>query len=239
MAWFEQSFGEDYLKVYGHRTLEAAEQEISSLLQWFPLKKNSYMLDLCCGTGRHSVVLQRLGHRVTGMDLSVTLLREARERDPEKQIPFIQADMRHLPFLEEEYDAVCNLFTSFGYMETELEDQQVLNEIHRVLRPGGLFLIDFLNPAYVRRHLVPESTKEVEGEIIEEKRWIEGDRVHKQIRIGNRVYEEKVRLYSREQLQHMLNEAGLEVYGVCGSFAGESYEETTSNRMIFWGHKQP
>lgn len=67
--------------------------------------------------------------------------------------------MRDLP-LTGGFDAVVNLFTSFGYFEEDEEQVKVLREIYRMLKPGGKFVIDYLNPAYVIRHLVPHSTRE-------------------------------------------------------------------------------
>lgn len=70
MPWYEESFGEDYLIVYRHRNRSKAEREIRSAVEWLHLKPGSEVLDLCCGTGRHSIVLEKIGFKVTGVDLS-------------------------------------------------------------------------------------------------------------------------------------------------------------------------
>lgn len=69
-------------------------------------------------------------------------------------VEFGQCDMREIPF-EDEFDAVINLFTAFGYFETEGEDRQVLAAVERALREGGAFLVDTIHPPWIYR---PAST---------------------------------------------------------------------------------
>lgn len=133
-----------------------------------------------------------------------------------------------------------NLFTSFGYFTDDAENQKVLDEIARVTRPDGPFLIDFLNREYVKNNLVPESQREEEnGMKITEERWIEGDFVRKKIMVtdakGPREYHERVKMYSREQMMEMMETAGLLVKEVRGDFTGSAYDQETSPRMIFTG----
>ncbi|MDQ0172142.1 class I SAM-dependent methyltransferase [Paenibacillus tundrae] len=242
--WYEKSFGEDYLLVYKHRDVQGAYQEVHKMINWLQLEPNSRVLDLCCGMGRHSLALADAGFQVTGIDLSDVLLREARDMDTDNRVEWVHADMRELP-LKGGFDAVVNLFTSFGYFKEDGEQLKVLQVIHRMLKPGGSFIIDFMNTAYVTRHLVAQSTREDEGQYIEEFRKIEDGFVQKEIRITDttipdqkaRVYHERVKLYSREQLSHLLHEAGLIVDQVHGGYDEEKYDEQESSRMIFVGHR--
>lgn len=242
--WFEESFGEDYLLVYKHRDVQGAKREVHKMTSWLGLPKGAKVLDLCCGMGRHSLALAESGFEVTGVDLSEVLLREARRIDPEGRVSWLQADMRQLP-LDGGYDAVVNLFSSFGYFERDEEHVKVLREIYRMLKPQGRFIIDFLNPAYTAAHLVPASQRVDEGQCIDEQRAIENGYVKKWITITNeanpgeepRHYVERIKLYSRETFEAMLVEAGLMLEQVHGGYDEERYDPGRSPRMIMVGRR--
>ncbi|PTX59085.1 ubiquinone/menaquinone biosynthesis C-methylase UbiE [Melghirimyces profundicolus] len=243
MPWYEESFGEDYLLVYRHRNRANAEREIRAAAGWLDLKKGDRVLDLCCGTGRHSISLDDLGLKVTGIDLSPVLLKYAEKASKGRDIRYVRGDMRDLPFEENEFAAVFNLFTSFGYFIEDGENEKVLSEIHRVTQPGGRFLIDFLNRNAVEKNLVPESVREENGVKITERRWIDGDFVRKKITLsdsrGQREYRERVKMYDRTRMVEMMEKAGLTVEGVRGDFEGSPYSEEESPRMIFYGRVNP
>lgn len=244
--WYEHSFGEDYLLVYKHRDTQGARREVERMVEWLKLPQEAKVLDLCCGMGRHSMALVEAGFEVTGVDLSEVLLREARRNDPEHRVTWLQADMRKLP-LTEGFDAVVNLFSSFGYFKEDHEHIQVLREIKRVLKPEGRFIIDYLNPRYTADHLVPESERVDDGQRIVERRVIQNGYVMKRIWISQadksegddrgepREYLERIKLYTAEQFTAMLGEAGLTLERIYGSHAGESYDQIMSPRMILLG----
>lgn len=238
--WYEKSFGEDYLIVYRHRDFSGARHEVEKMIGWLDLPEGSKVLDLCCGMGRHSLALAQEGYEVTGVDLSETLLEEARSQAGAGAVTWLRSDMRELP-LAGGFDAVVNLFTSFGYFEEDEEQVKVLREIQRMLRPGGKFIIDFLNPAHVIKSLVPHSLRE-EGEVlIDETRWIEDGCVKKDIVLTSksdgepRRYHERVKLYSREKFSGMIAAAGLQLEDVHGSYDEDKYDPEHSARMIFTG----
>lgn len=238
--WYVKAFQEDYLRIYAHRTDEAAYTEVLKIIQLLNMKSPARVLDLCCGNGRHSRALTREGFKVTGVDLSEYLLEAAREASPELNIRYEESDVRELAF-QDEFDYVLNLFTSFGYFEEIEENIKAFYSIHRALKQGGQFLIDFLNPDYVKLHLVPESQREVDQLLITEKRSIMGQQVIKQIEVVDRgevrQYEERVNLFSKEQMEEMLREAGLTVRHYWGDLDQQSYDRVTSPRMIIIGKK--
>lgn len=241
MEWYEESFGEDYLLVYKHRDAQGAAQEVRKMASWLNLPAGAKVLDLCCGMGRHSLALSEAGYQVTGIDLSDVLLREARQLDIENAVSWITSDMRHLSVLDNELDAVLNLFTSFGYFTKDEEHIKVLQQIQRVLKPEGQFIIDFLNPAFVEQNLVPESSRVSEGQRIDERRQIENGYVKKEITITDlnggepRYYNERVKLYTLDTFNSMVEEAGLSIDRVHGSYDEDKYDTETSPRMIFLG----
>ncbi|MEX2462155.1 MAG: methyltransferase domain-containing protein [Paenibacillaceae bacterium] len=240
-AWYEQSFGHDYLVVYKHRDMQGAQAEVQKMVHWLHLQPGAEIFDLCCGMGRHSLTLADYGFEVTGMDLSEVLLAEAKRLDSEGRVSWLLGDMREIP-LEKHFDAIVNLFTSFGYFTDEVENEKVLHEISRLLKAEGKFIIDFLNPAYVEAHFVPHSQRH-EGELeIEENRTIEDGYVRKLITIREEVQEERqyleqVRMYRLADFKRMLSAAGLVIEHVYGQYDGAAYVELESPRLIILGSK--
>jgi len=240
--WYEQSFGDDYLIVYKHRDTAGAYEEVKSMIDWLELPEGSSVLDLCCGMGRHSMALADFGYRVTGVDLSGVLLDVARERDGSGRVEWLQGDMRSVP-ADGPFDAVVNLFTSFGYFDDDRENGKVLQEISRLLKPGGRFIIDFMNVAYVARNLVPFSSRQEGDWLIEERRTVEGGFIRKRIAIREpgqpeRHYDEQVKGYGLEQFHTMAEAAGLRIDRVYGAYDGGAYDETCSPRLIMTGTKE-
>jgi SAM-dependent methyltransferase len=238
--WYQESFGDDYLLVYQHRNRAMADQEVDQLLTWLDLSGEDRILDLCCGMGRHSITLAKRGLHVLGLDLSEALLNKANALAYEEGlwIPFVRGDMRKLPFVDNSFDIVLNLFTSFGYFSEDDENRRVLEEISRVLRTSGRFFIDFLNRKRVIESLVPESQRFDQDVAICEKRWIDGDFVCKKILVrderGERVYHERVKMYTFEQMCDLLTQSGLVPVEAYGNFHGDPYNED-SERMLILG----
>lgn len=240
--WYLESFGNDYLIVYKHRGLQGAYHEVKRMIGWLHLPQGAEVLDLCCGMGRHSIALAEFGYQVTGVDLSEVLLQKAMRLDVDGQVAWHRGDMREVP-LDSQFDAVVNLFTSFGYFTEDAENERVFQEMDRLLKPGGKFIVDFLNPAYVKKHLVPSSQRIEEGITIRETRTIEEGFVRKKIVISqdgapDRTYLEQVKLYKRAAFEEMLKKAGLHIDQIYGGYDEQRYEAELSPRMIFVGHKE-
>ena len=224
-AWYAAAFGRLYPRIYAHRTIAAAAPEAAFAAAELGLSQQDRVLDLCCGTGRHLVHLRGCAGCVTGLDFSAALLGLARAALG-NGTALVRGDMRALPF-GCCFDAVTNFFTSFGYFARDTENAAVLGEVARVLRPGGRFFMDYLNPAQVRAGLVPESRREYGGLDIRERRWIDeaGQRVNKRIEVfeaGACVLDttESVRLYALEELEDFFADAGLAIARVYGDYDG-------------------
>src|SRR5918992_2822885 len=159
--WFEEWFGEEYLRLYPHRDDHEAERAVGLITRIVPFQPGWRVLDVACGAGRHARALEAAGAHCTGLDLSATLLRLARQVTG---APLVRADMRDLPIRPGSMDLTVNLFTSFAYFEQDADHAAALGEMTSTLRPGGWFVIDFLNPDAVRRKLVPQETVALGGE---------------------------------------------------------------------------
>ncbi|HVR97889.1 MAG TPA: class I SAM-dependent methyltransferase [Thermoanaerobaculia bacterium] len=237
MAWYKEWFGEEYLELYSHRDESEAEAHVDFVIRRFGSQKPRAVLDLACGAGRHTAVLRRRGYRTLGIDLSLTLLARM------GPLPHVAGDMRCLPFADGTFDWVLNFFTSFGYFEQEQENFQVLEEIARILPPGGRFLIDLLNPDHALRTLIPNEVQTPEGRRVEIERWYDAakQRINKRIRVQTRgdaarTFLESVRIYQPDEVTLGLRKAGLEVSGLFGNFQGDRYERD-SKRLIIVGFK--
>jgi SAM-dependent methyltransferase len=239
MAWYKEWFGEEYLELYSHRDSHEAEAHVDLVARELGDRPPRAVLDLACGAGRHTAALRRRGYRTLGVDLSITLLAHGRAQG----LPMVAGDMRRLPFADASFDWVLNFFTSFGYFEQERENFQVLEEISRVLAPGGRFLIDLLNPDHALAHLQPREVQSDDRRRVEIERWFDAasQRINKRIRVHHpsgppRTYLESVRAYRREEVVIGLRWAGLEVDHLFGNFHGDPHDRD-SERLILVGHK--
>jgi SAM-dependent methyltransferase len=210
------------------------------------LAKGDEVLDLCCGQGRHSVELARRGYRVTGLDLSAEYLRltEAAAAKAGTQVETVEADMRAIPF-ESRFDALINMYSSFGYLETEDEDAKVLAAIERCLKPGGRALLDLLNREWVVHnngptdwHNGPDGTLYLEQRVLD----LAASRNHVTFTSvaadGTRrdLGGHHIRLYTLREMIGALATAGLQYEAVLGGYEGEAYSPDT-RRMIVVARK--
>ena len=221
--WYENWFGGTYLEMYPHRDEEDAADAVALIAAMVPLE-DIRILDLACGSGRHSELLRKRSGDAVGLDLSMPLLRRAREccLPP---IPLARGDMRSLPFASSCFELVVNLFTSFGYFETDEESELVLQEVARVLKNRGRFVIDYLNASFVQDTLVDHEEQNLGGRrvIIERRISDDGRFVFKEMKLvyEERSFVERVRLFSELELERFLVNAGFSVQERYGSYAGE------------------
>lgn len=239
--WYEDAFGESYEIIYAHRDVQAAQPEALFAVETLRMGRNDVVLDLGCGTGRHLVHLFEHAGACVGLDYSPSLLRRARAALPER-VGLVRADMRAVP-LGSAFTAVTSFFTSFGYFLDPEENLRVVQEVSRVLRPGGRFFIDHANATHVERALEPEGTRRHGSFEIRETRWLDtaARRVNKTTRLfrdGHELEktEESVQLYSETELKSLLVEAGLRVEAVYGDYDGSSLDDARP-RMLMIGCK--
>ena len=148
--WTKAFFRADVFTPGDPDALAMAPAEASAAWRLLGLKKDARVLDLACGTGRHSVQFARRGATVLGVDKTREYLVQARRAARGmKNCAFVEGDMRRLPF-SEEFDAAVNLWTSFGYFSKPSEDLAVLKGVARALKPGGRFLIELVDHGWIR-----------------------------------------------------------------------------------------
>lgn len=241
--WFGEWFNSPYYHIlYKHRDHEEARHFINNLVWYFHFTPKDQIMDLACGKGRHSIYLNHLGYQVTGLDLSEQNIRAARKFENDR-LHFDVHDMRQV-YQEGRFDYILNLFTSFGYFDSEAENQKVVCAAAKNLRPSGKMLIDFLNPYQVINSLVPEEVREVEGIEFHITRHLnERGFIIKDIRFEDdgeqHHFQERVKAITYQDFLHYFEVAGLELLTTFGNYALEPYVEEESDRMIFVLQNKP
>jgi SAM-dependent methyltransferase len=236
--WHRDFFKNSFYNPASPAAVAHAPAETAFILKQLNLKKGSALLDLCCGPGRHSVEFARRGLTVTGYDFSPEYLAEAAASAKKKKITLrlLRGDMRLLKF-RAEFDAAVNLFTSFGYFLNYSDDLKTLKGVSRALKPGGLFLIDLINGAYVKKHFRPREWWEQQDHFLLEQAELTPDGAHSTwTRINKRGGKPQSRtffsrLYDRARLGAALRAAGLKPVKFWGDFRGAPLSDER-NRLI-------
>lgn len=140
--WWATYFDARYLLEYEPIfDLARDRREIGRLIEILQLPVGARILDCPCGQGRHAHLLAEAGYDVDGVDYSRELLALAKSRGAGPSLRYARADMRQLPAKwNRRFDAVVNLFTSFGFFVDPADDARVIGEFARVLAPGGVLV---------------------------------------------------------------------------------------------------
>lgn len=232
--WFTDWFNTPYYHIlYKDRNNADAQIFMKNMMSFLNLSKDAHVLDLPCGKGRHSHYLNSLGYQVTGLDLAENSIKEAKKINNER-LDFKVHDMR-LPF-NEKYDAIFNLFTSFGYFEDEAVDISILQNIKNGLKKKGVFVFDFLNVELVKKNLVRNETKIVDGISFYITRNIKDGFITKNIQFvindKNHSFTERVKYLGEKQLKLYFHKVGLKIQHTFGDYHLKDFNSNTSNRLI-------
>ena len=241
--WYTKFFNEDYPKIYCERlSQDATERETAFVVDALGLRDGDRVLDLACGHGRHAVALAQRGMVVTGQDLNEDYLRMAREDAARAgvEIETVHGDMREIPFTDE-FDAVINMFTAFGYFDSEDEDVRVLKAVANSLKSGGQLLLDTINREWVLSNYVQNDWHtDPNGNTYLEHR--EFDLVTGRNRVTFNIVTpdgtrrdspgHDVRLYTLTELVRLLDAAGLRLSTVCGDYDGRPYHIDTPRMIV-------
>jgi SAM-dependent methyltransferase len=232
--WFESWFDTEYYHIlYKERNDEEAQLLMDNLTHYLNLPEEAKILDLACGKGRHAIYLNSLAYDVTGADLSENSIAEASKFTNDK-LHFKVHDMRE-PF-EEKYDAIFNLFTSFGYFDDDADNYKTIKAIHNSLTETGFAVIDFMNVDYVLENLVPNEIKTVDGIDFHIKRYLKDGHIYKEIDFEDKGkafhFTEKVQALRLADFEQMMEEAGIFLLDIFGDYKLRKFYKTQSERLI-------
>ena len=232
--WFTSWFDTPYYHIlYKDRNYREAQIFMDNLTHYLNLPEKAKVLDLACGKGRHSIYLNQLGFDVLGADLSENSITEA-SKNSNETLHFKVHDMRE-PF-DEKFDAIFNLFTSFGYFENDEDNLTTLKAIKESLSEYGFAVIDFMNVTNVIETLVPEEVKTVDGIEFKIKRYVEDGHILKEIDFEDQGrkyhFTEKVKALTLKDFQELMDEAGIFLLDIFGDYKLKKFHKTESERLI-------
>jgi SAM-dependent methyltransferase len=233
-SWYASWFDTPYYHIlYKDRDYAEAQLFMDNITNYLNLPEKAKILDLACGKGRHSVYLNTLGFDVTGADLSENSIAEAKKSE-NGTLHFLVHDMRE-PY-EEKFDAIFNLFTSFGYFENDADNLKTLIAIRDSLGEYGFAVIDFMNVGRVIENLVPEETKTVEGIDFHIKRFFIDNHIYKEIDFTDKGekfhFTEKVQALTLDDFASMMDEAGIHLLDIFGDYRLHKFSKKDSERLI-------
>ncbi|WP_179346562.1 class I SAM-dependent methyltransferase [Winogradskyella ursingii] len=229
-SWFDTPY---YHILYKDRDYKEAQAFMDNLTNYLNIPEGGKILDLACGKGRHSIYLNSLGFNVTGVDLSEQSIAYAKQFETET-LKFDVHDMTK-PY-PEKFDAVFNLFTSFGYFEDDECNLQTIKAIKTELNDFGFGVIDFMNVNSVIDNLVAEDVKIVDGISFYQKRSVQDGYIIKDInfKINDETYQfqERVKAFTLADFEALFEKAGVHLLDVFGDYKLKKYHPQNSERLI-------
>lgn len=229
-TWFDSEF---YHILYKDRDHTEAEAFITTLIEYLSPDSDALIHDLACGKGRHSIQLNKLGFRVEGSDYSENSIQFAKQFENDR-LHFFHHDMRES--LPRKYDYIFNLFTSFGYFETDEEHFETLGHIYHGLMPRGVFVFDYMNVDFVLKNLVRYEEKEKNGIVFQISKRLHKGKIVKDIRFEYKSipyhFTEQVAALKAPTLTQMLHDCGFKTKAVFGDYHLEPFDQQNSTRLI-------
>ncbi len=234
--WFQNWFNSPFYHIlYKQRDKEEAELFIDNLCTYLEPDKNATMLDIACGKGRHSIYLNTKGYDVTGIDLAYNSIRFAKQFENEK-LHFFVHDMRRLFYINY-FDFAFNLFTSFGYFETEKEHVNALKAFSKALKSDGKLILDYMNSQKIINNLVEEESKTIENINFHITRSVKNEKIVKTINFThddkNYAFKEEVSDFKLADFERLFSLAGLKIEKLFGDYNLNDFNPDNSDRLIF------
>lgn len=232
--WFSDWFNTPYYHIlYKDRDYEEAEVFMTNLTEYLNLPEDAEILDLACGRGRHAIYLNTLGYKVTGLDLSVNSIEHAKKFEN----PNLSFEVHNMsqPY-NKQFDAVFNLFTSFGYFDDEADNLNTIKAIGADLNESGFGVIDFMNVNQVINNLVAEDVKTVQGIEFHQKRSLQDGYIIKDISFTDKgqdyQFQERVKALTLADFEQLFEDAGLYLLDIFGDYKLRKFDANNSERLI-------
>ena len=237
--WTKRYFDTMYLRRWALGPPGEAEyRHVDFLLSQLTAVPWDTLLDVGCGQGRYSLSFADRRMRVTGLDASPRLLHEARGLAllSGTDVSWVRGDMRALPFTRGFGAAI--LFDSFGFFDSEEEDEAVIREMARVIVPEGRVVLAVANGPRILSAFEPHGREERDGRIVAVQRELDTStcvvREFITVEEDGAQYsaERRQRLYSSTELADIAERAGLTVHSLRGDLAGGPFDEATSVKIV-------
>ena len=239
--WFASWFDSPYYHIlYKNRDHKEAEYFLTNLTQYLKPNEGNTILDLACGAGRHSIFLNKLGHNVTGVDFAPNSI-ETAKKSLTKGLNFDVHDMREV-YKENEFDFILNLFTSFGYFDSDAENIKMIQSVEKSLTNEGIFVLDFFNAKKVIADLIPNEKKTIDGIEFNIQKELKDGRIIKQIDFEadnkNHSFKEIVQAITLSDFKALFSHSNLNIIATFGNYSLDDFDETESDRLILIAQKK-
>jgi SAM-dependent methyltransferase len=233
--WFQFWFNSPYYHIlYSQRNDEEAELLIDNLFSYLKPAADAKILDIACGRGRHAIYLQKKGYDVIGTDLSEQNIKYAQQFE-QKHLHFFVHDMRKLFYINY-FDLTLNLFTSFGYFETEKDHVNAFKSFRKGMKDDGILVIDYFNTLKILRNLTAQEVKTMEGIEFKIKKFISDGKIIKHINFEHKgkdfAFEERVKAFTIEDFERMFLKSGLQIISKFGDYHLNAFDENKSDRLV-------
>lgn len=238
--WYVEWFNSPYYHVlYKNRNDDEAKYFIEKLISYLNPLNGAKIIDIACGKGRHSIYIAKNGYNVDGFDLSENNINEAKKSET-SNLKFYINDIR-TPLKINYYDYAFNLFTSFGYFDSEQENLKALKAIYKCLKPNGIFVLDYMNCNRVIKRLIQTETKTIKDITFNINRSYKNGCILKTISFSDKnkhySYQEKVKVISLDKFKELFQQAGFTINNIFGDYTLSTFNEENSDRLILIASK--
>jgi ubiquinone/menaquinone biosynthesis C-methylase UbiE len=239
-----------YDKVWGRHDYDADVNFLNTLFRKFKCKS---VIDIGCGTGNHSIKLDKLGYEVTGVDISSSMLKKAKQKDKKAKIKFLQGDMKKIGkifFNGRKFDAAICLGQVMSSLHSDKDVKVFFKELHKILKMNGLFVFSARNAKQIKEeylnklrldHMINEeklqlliltyNTRDLQNPnvII----WRPIYLLNENNKLDFQLREHKLRWFEFSTLKRIATECGFKIRAVYSEAGKEKFTEKKHDDMWF------